>query len=1350
MKIKFYLWSLLTFVAFSLAAVGCSDDDNVNDVPDPVPPTPALNLALEVSGITAHGADLKVTPSDNNQTFYADIASAEMFKGQSDDALITMITSKIDLKDLKKGQIVIPASTMKLDAETDYVFFALGYTEDGKVTSKLAKKPFTTLKEEQKPDPEPEADGPTVEFTSQAGLPDGTMEEAAVSILVKCTSQDATDAAILIDDKGQVDEALKAEGASIEGIVDANHSAMQRFEKAWINTMNLKDPKSPEGLSLNLQASAGTKYTMLLEVKNGKGRTVLRTDCTTSDRTTKAEQISEEDFLKMVWNFNQNKEWKYEGNAPIVIDFFATWCGPCKMMNPIIDQCSFDYDGQVKFYQIDIEKAPKAWQAVCNLSQHDGAIPFFWFINAEGRIKSLRGATTDREFRKLVDGILDGAVEPGPNPIVELSGRYSATEGGIVYSMVCQSQDASYAAYCIAESVQLDKILTENQLSIQDIMDIPDNINEIPAEYIEAMNTVDGLNLLFDQGQIGNRYAMILDVQNDVFGRMVKRADATYEDVQYEEGATLIDTRSNGIVVHMEIPATVIEKGNAVRWNRACLPMYNMMKMQGAADAEFLVTNGGLYLTESTDIFIDEEHSAVIDPETGEEYVIGDPLCPGEPVVFMAGEFSWGESEYGWGEGYYNWLFDYDRFLDEMMGGGGMLMSAKPGVVCGINPDEAKYWTGYYQTELYYTKKPMNFEGDVKYEVVDITPIEATVRFTPDPSVKRYCVMFMDDPTYNEMLLPMLDNNTDYLQWFTTSYFAFMQMGVMAFEEPVDLNLSEWAGELEPGMKFQVCVVAMGDVDGSMQNYSQYEITMPERTMPAPVIKTTAIKNPNTGIDDPFQVWFNIKAVEGVVADLKFAANYERDFEYMLKNGYDYFSLVDQMGNAVSHTDLDKVNSPEGLNVVFDVRPYSRFILSAVGYNEERLGSEASWALTTSSDLPASERVESNYFNTLQGDWTASAILSHYDYSTSTWVADAEPTKFKISISNGVKDYPEVLPEEVYALYNGIPREEVDAMYQIFKERAEIYDTRLRQQNCLQLCGFGYDPKGRLDYKSPYDLFTSDTYSASGNEGLFEDFGPKWYLKVNADGSLSVPINVNFMNPLCAWGTQYGRKDTYYVVGMGETDFVGMTQTPQEKWYEFPVNVSADGNTVTILPIVHNNNEGVETNYYPSVMNYMQSFRPIDSGKIVSEITLTKGWSEPAPAQVNRHFTYATEAVEALNGAKMIEKNYSTLVRTVMNKNARPIKEVKSTQLVGKKFVAKMDQLLEDTKAAAKAFRGQKNIKRAASVAMGKPAAKAELTELKKVEFHMPAQTSVEAENTVKVNNEALITNIAKLPGKFL
>ena len=83
-----------------------------------------------------------------------------------------------------------------------------------------------------------------------------------------------------------------------------------------------------------------------------------------SDRVTAAEDskakvihLTKAEFLEKVYNFEKNHdEWKYEGDKPAIVDFYATWCGPCKMVAPILDELAKEYDGQIVIYKVDTDK----------------------------------------------------------------------------------------------------------------------------------------------------------------------------------------------------------------------------------------------------------------------------------------------------------------------------------------------------------------------------------------------------------------------------------------------------------------------------------------------------------------------------------------------------------------------------------------------------------------------------------------------------------------------------------------------------------------------------------------------------------------------------------------------------------------------------------------------------------------------------------------------------------------------------------------------------------------------------------------------------------------------------------
>jgi thioredoxin len=67
------------------------------------------------------------------------------------------------------------------------------------------------------------------------------------------------------------------------------------------------------------------------------------------------ENLTKATFLEKVFNYEENKEWKFAGEVPAIIDFYADWCGPCKMIAPILEQLSEEYGGKINIYKVDTE-----------------------------------------------------------------------------------------------------------------------------------------------------------------------------------------------------------------------------------------------------------------------------------------------------------------------------------------------------------------------------------------------------------------------------------------------------------------------------------------------------------------------------------------------------------------------------------------------------------------------------------------------------------------------------------------------------------------------------------------------------------------------------------------------------------------------------------------------------------------------------------------------------------------------------------------------------------------------------------------------------------------------------------
>ena len=67
------------------------------------------------------------------------------------------------------------------------------------------------------------------------------------------------------------------------------------------------------------------------------------------------EHLTAETFKQKVFNYETNTEWNYLGNIPCIIDFYADWCSPCKMVAPILEELSKEYEGRIQIYKVDTE-----------------------------------------------------------------------------------------------------------------------------------------------------------------------------------------------------------------------------------------------------------------------------------------------------------------------------------------------------------------------------------------------------------------------------------------------------------------------------------------------------------------------------------------------------------------------------------------------------------------------------------------------------------------------------------------------------------------------------------------------------------------------------------------------------------------------------------------------------------------------------------------------------------------------------------------------------------------------------------------------------------------------------------
>ncbi len=68
------------------------------------------------------------------------------------------------------------------------------------------------------------------------------------------------------------------------------------------------------------------------------------------------EHLNKDTFLSKVFDYEKNKDWNYSGELPCLIDFYADWCGPCKMVAPILEELAEEYKGKINIYKVDTEE----------------------------------------------------------------------------------------------------------------------------------------------------------------------------------------------------------------------------------------------------------------------------------------------------------------------------------------------------------------------------------------------------------------------------------------------------------------------------------------------------------------------------------------------------------------------------------------------------------------------------------------------------------------------------------------------------------------------------------------------------------------------------------------------------------------------------------------------------------------------------------------------------------------------------------------------------------------------------------------------------------------------------------
>ena len=110
------------------------------------------------------------------------------------------------------------------------------------------------------------------------------------------------------------------------------------------------------------------------------------------------QELTAETFKQKVMNYDMHpNEWVFEGSRPAIIDFYATWCGPCKQTAPIVEKLAEDYAGRIDVYKVDVDQQQE-------LAAFFGvqSIPTILFIPKEGTPQRVSGAMPRSGFDEAI------------------------------------------------------------------------------------------------------------------------------------------------------------------------------------------------------------------------------------------------------------------------------------------------------------------------------------------------------------------------------------------------------------------------------------------------------------------------------------------------------------------------------------------------------------------------------------------------------------------------------------------------------------------------------------------------------------------------------------------------------------------------------------------------------------------------------------------------------------------------------------------------------------------------------------------------------------------------------------
>ena len=783
------------------------------------------------------------------------------------------------------------------------------------------------------------------------------------------------------------------------------------------------------------------------------------------------------------------------------------------------------------------------------------------------------------------------------------------------------------------------------------------------------MQVVAGANTL-ELKQLSPNSEYVVYLAGEIAGR-----DEFFESVVIVDGINTIDFTDqiriydidyDHFKVDLKVDPEVREKKHVIRWGIADLITWNNNyfgglyndSRGGSSCADALIMSDNFYknFTQESKTFHFTNDFAAIYDQYG-NYLDADyytPLAPGQPEVVMFGEYSWGDisSILGWSYGtpeqdlgYYIPLASTSMYRSDYV-----RRSDNWEVL-----DESKYWDGFFHKEVIRTKLPEVLDSESVKVTIETSPRDGILTLeTINPEVEMISLCILEEDSYQTLINYLNTHDgkidTSLMQWYATCYMGMFITSNITFSPWFDSNgndlggkvqilLSQWFYELRRDYNYRVFVVGLGGYneqgyfDGHKQSFYSTEFKLPLPTKPAPTIEIVPVDSLAT----TDRVVFNIKCTTKDLIDAVYAVASPEEFAMA---GMSHAEILNQNStNERYHltNELGMINSNAGFNLEFAAAPAEELACVILGINDEGTKSISALVKATAKDLDAPERVEHEYFESLKGSWTATAsVLSsvtNVDEESGEEVTELVIVERSCEVKVGDIEYPESLSQDVYDVYAqyGHDVATVDAYFEEFKAAADKQNEKNRAFNRILMNGFNFEDSSKpfYQYSSAFELFYSTTYNGASGASMVKDFGPKWYLEIDAEGNVTAPFNVSYFDPMSSWYTDGYSLYESHLVGL---DFDPENYDPStmtlaayfsnsnggyDNGY-FPVEVSEDGNTITVKPLIYeyikqDTGETASFTFYPtSGINYGNGqFDPVE---ICSAIVLTRNTNAPEAA----------------------------------------------------------------------------------------------------------------------------------------